>query len=200
MRRARDEEDAQTSSGPDVVLAHMVNEAKALVRRPAAGYASVPKTRTYPRPLMPLLKTLGKHLRRCIEKERRLRAKVTENKRSFWDRLFGTNNRSGRQDKVLEYVIHRIEDGANLRRCCKKSMFAATLPPTRSRASSRTPGSSRPQASSCAKTSLLGSSTHIRGGLRSRQACSRTGIRINVVQPFTRWVSRRWTPSSSSVT
>jgi hypothetical protein len=46
---------------------------------------------------------------------RRLRAKVAEQRRSFWDRLFGTNNRSGRQDKVLEYVIHRIEDGANLR-------------------------------------------------------------------------------------
>jgi hypothetical protein len=45
---------------------------------------------------------------------RRLRAKVTERKRSFWDRLFGTNNRSGRQNKVLEYVIHRIQDGANL--------------------------------------------------------------------------------------
>jgi hypothetical protein len=40
---------------------------------------------------------------------------VAENKRSFWDRLFGTHNRSGRQDKVLEYVIHRIQDGANLR-------------------------------------------------------------------------------------
>jgi hypothetical protein len=49
------------------------------------------------------------------EGKRRLTAKVTENKRSFWDRLFGTNNRSGRQDKVLEYVIHRIQDGANLR-------------------------------------------------------------------------------------
>jgi hypothetical protein len=44
-----------------------------------------------------------------------LTAKVAEKRRSFWDRLFGTNNRSGRQDKVLEYVIHRIEDGANLR-------------------------------------------------------------------------------------
>ena len=43
-----------------------------------------------------------------------MRAKVTEKKRSFWDRLFGTNNRSGRQDKVLEYIIHRIQDGANL--------------------------------------------------------------------------------------
>jgi len=40
---------------------------------------------------------------------------VAEKKRSFWDRLFGTNNRSGRHDKVLEYVVHRIEDGANLR-------------------------------------------------------------------------------------
>ena len=40
---------------------------------------------------------------------------MTEKRPSFWDRLFGTNNRSGRQDKVLEYVIHRIEDGANLR-------------------------------------------------------------------------------------
>jgi len=40
---------------------------------------------------------------------------LAEKRRTFWDRLFGTNNRSGRQDKVLEYVIHRIEDGANLR-------------------------------------------------------------------------------------
>jgi hypothetical protein len=40
---------------------------------------------------------------------------LAEKRPSFWDRLFGTSNRSGRQDKVLEYVIHRIEDGANLR-------------------------------------------------------------------------------------
>ena len=40
---------------------------------------------------------------------------MAERKRSFWDRLFGTNNRSGRQEKVLEYVIHRVQDGANLR-------------------------------------------------------------------------------------
>jgi hypothetical protein len=52
---------------------------------------------------------------RYQERERRLRTKVAERRRSFWDRLFSTNNRSGRQDKVLEYVIHRIEDGANLR-------------------------------------------------------------------------------------
>ena len=40
---------------------------------------------------------------------------MADRRRSFWARLFGTNNRSRRQDKVLEYVIHRIEDGANLR-------------------------------------------------------------------------------------
>ena len=40
---------------------------------------------------------------------------MAEKKRSFWERLFGTRHRSGRQEKVLEYIIHRIEDGANLR-------------------------------------------------------------------------------------
>jgi hypothetical protein len=39
---------------------------------------------------------------------------VTERKRSFWDRLFGTNNQSGRQQKLLEYIVHRVKDGANL--------------------------------------------------------------------------------------
>jgi hypothetical protein len=78
---------------------------------------------------------------------RRLRAKVAEKRRSFWDRLFGTNNRSGRQNKVLEYVIHRIEDGANLERCSKKSTSAATPLPRRFRGSSRTPGLLRPLVS-----------------------------------------------------
>jgi hypothetical protein len=40
---------------------------------------------------------------------------VAERKRSFWDRLFGSSRNSGRQEKVLEYVIRRIGDGANLR-------------------------------------------------------------------------------------
>ncbi len=39
---------------------------------------------------------------------------MAERKRSFWDRLFGTNNPSGRQEKLLEYVVHRVKDGANL--------------------------------------------------------------------------------------
>ena len=40
---------------------------------------------------------------------------MSERRRSFWDRLFGTPHRSGRQEKVLEYIVHRIEDGAALR-------------------------------------------------------------------------------------
>ncbi len=39
---------------------------------------------------------------------------MAERKRSFWDRLFGTNNQSGRQQKLLEYIVHRVKDGANL--------------------------------------------------------------------------------------
>ena len=35
-------------------------------------------------------------------------------KTSFWDRLFGTYP-SGREEKVLEYIIHRLGDGAHLR-------------------------------------------------------------------------------------
>ena len=38
---------------------------------------------------------------------------MAEEKRSFWERLFGTR-RSPREEKLLEYIIHRIEDGANL--------------------------------------------------------------------------------------
>ena len=39
---------------------------------------------------------------------------MAERKRSFWDRLFGTNNQSGRQQRLLEYTVHRVKDGANL--------------------------------------------------------------------------------------
>jgi hypothetical protein len=36
-------------------------------------------------------------------------------KRSLWDKLFGIPHRSGRQEKVLEHIIHHIEDGTTLR-------------------------------------------------------------------------------------
>ena len=35
-------------------------------------------------------------------------------KRSFWDRLFSTHQRSEREQRVAEYIIHRLGDGAHL--------------------------------------------------------------------------------------
>ncbi len=37
-----------------------------------------------------------------------------ERKRSFWDRLFGRNQPSAREQKVLEYISHRVGEGAHL--------------------------------------------------------------------------------------
>jgi hypothetical protein len=57
-----------------------------------------------------------------------LRAKVTEQKRSFWDRLFGTR-RSNREEKVLRYIISRIEDGANLREVLQEEYIRRNATP-----------------------------------------------------------------------
>ncbi len=35
--------------------------------------------------------------------------------RSFWARIFGGFTDSAREEKVLEYLVHRINDGVNLR-------------------------------------------------------------------------------------
>jgi hypothetical protein len=35
-------------------------------------------------------------------------------KRSFWDRLFSTHHPSEREERVAEYIIHRLGDGAHL--------------------------------------------------------------------------------------
>jgi hypothetical protein len=44
---------------------------------------------------------------------------MAEEKRSFWSRIFRSFYRSsygsGREEKILQYVIHRIGDGASLR-------------------------------------------------------------------------------------
>jgi hypothetical protein len=39
---------------------------------------------------------------------------VTEEKRSFWDRFFGRNQPSAREERVAEYIIHRLGEGAHL--------------------------------------------------------------------------------------
>lgn len=35
-------------------------------------------------------------------------------KRSFWARLFGSSASSAREEKVLEYIVYRINEGASL--------------------------------------------------------------------------------------
>lgn len=35
-------------------------------------------------------------------------------KRSFWDRLLGRGYHSPREERVMEYIIHRLGEGANL--------------------------------------------------------------------------------------
>jgi hypothetical protein len=35
-------------------------------------------------------------------------------KRSFWSRLFSTDRTSQREERVLEYIMHRIGEGAHL--------------------------------------------------------------------------------------
>lgn len=35
-------------------------------------------------------------------------------KRSFWDRLLGRGHHSPREERVMEYIIHRLGEGANL--------------------------------------------------------------------------------------
>ena len=38
-----------------------------------------------------------------------------DEKRSFWDRLFGRNQpSSAREERVVEYIIHRLGEGAHL--------------------------------------------------------------------------------------
>jgi len=39
---------------------------------------------------------------------------VTEERQSFWRRLFSGGGSSDRERKVLEYIIHRIGEGAHL--------------------------------------------------------------------------------------
>jgi hypothetical protein len=40
---------------------------------------------------------------------------MSEERQSFWDRLFSIQYHSEREERVIEYVIHRIGDGAHLR-------------------------------------------------------------------------------------
>jgi hypothetical protein len=39
---------------------------------------------------------------------------MSEEKKSFWSRFFGSGGVSAREQRVLDYVVHRINEGAAL--------------------------------------------------------------------------------------
>lgn len=39
---------------------------------------------------------------------------MSEEKKGFWARLFGSRGPSAREQRVLEYIVHRVNEGANL--------------------------------------------------------------------------------------
>ena len=40
---------------------------------------------------------------------------MSEEKQSFWERLFSIDYHSEREQRVIEYIVHRIGEGAHLR-------------------------------------------------------------------------------------
>ncbi len=54
---------------------------------------------------------------------------MTEKKRSFWNRLFGARRSSYREEKVLRYIISRIEEGANLREVLQEEYIRRNATP-----------------------------------------------------------------------
>lgn len=39
---------------------------------------------------------------------------MSEGKKGFWARLFESRRSSAREQKVLDYIVHRVNEGANL--------------------------------------------------------------------------------------
>lgn len=54
---------------------------------------------------------------------------MTGKTQSFWSRLFGSQ-RPPREEKVLEYVIHRIQDGASLKEVLQEEYVRRNASPT----------------------------------------------------------------------
>jgi hypothetical protein len=46
---------------------------------------------------------------------------LKETKKSFWERLFDGSYRSEQEEKVLDYIIHRLKAGAEVREVVEES-------------------------------------------------------------------------------
>ncbi len=53
-----------------------------------------------------------------------------ERKRSFWDRLLGRSEHSPREEKVMEYIIHRLGEGASLQEVIQEEYVRRNASPS----------------------------------------------------------------------
>jgi hypothetical protein len=52
---------------------------------------------------------------------------LPEEKQSFWARLFSSPRQSTREQKVLEYIIHRMDDGLSLQEAADEQYVRRNL-------------------------------------------------------------------------
>ncbi len=52
---------------------------------------------------------------------------MSEEKKSFWARLFSSSRRSAREEKVLEYIVHRMNEGVPLREAVEEEYVRRNL-------------------------------------------------------------------------
>ena len=50
--------------------------------------------------------------------------------RTFWDRLFSEQHQSAREERVMEYIIHRLGEGAGLPEIVREEYVRRNASPT----------------------------------------------------------------------
>jgi hypothetical protein len=61
---------------------------------------------------------------------RRTRLPDESKQRSFWERLLGRSRPSPREEKVLEYILHRVGEGAHLQDVVREDYVRRNASPT----------------------------------------------------------------------
>ena len=95
-------------------------------------------------------------------------------KRSFWDRLFNRDRTSQREERVLEYIMHRLGEGAHLDDIVHEEYVRRNASPQEVEEICARPSWSRRPANTCNRTSVPGNST--RPGARVAGARTRYAI------------------------
>jgi hypothetical protein len=53
-----------------------------------------------------------------------------ERKRSFWDRLLGRSEHSPREERIIEYISHRLGEGASLQEVIQEEYVRRNASPS----------------------------------------------------------------------